>query len=52
MATTSPITTTTPASDRIAAVGVAILRIPLPRPIVFSDWVARDRDYALVSARS
>jgi|GEM_PF-3343251 len=29
--------------ERIAAVGVLALRVPLPRPIVFRDWVIRER---------
>lgn len=38
--------------DLIADVGVLELRVPLPRPISFGDWVIRDRAYALVAVRT
>lgn len=38
--------------ETIAAVGALELRVPLPRPITFGDWVIRDRVFALVAVRS
>lgn len=38
--------------ERIAAVGVAGLRVPLAQPIVYRDWVVRDRAYAIVAVRT
>ncbi len=40
------------AGERVAAVGVASLRVPLGQPIVYRDWVVRDRSYAIVAVRT
>ncbi len=39
-------------AERIAAVGVLELRLPLPRPIVFRDWVITERVIAIAAVRS
>jgi L-alanine-DL-glutamate epimerase-like enolase superfamily enzyme len=39
-------------SDAIAAVGALELRVPLPQPLVFGDWVIRERAFALVAVRA
>lgn len=37
---------------RVAAVGVADVRVPLPAPIVFGDWVIRERAFAVAAVRA
>jgi len=39
-------------TDVVVAVRALDLRIPLPSPIVFGDWVIRDRAFALVEVES
>lgn len=39
-------------NDVIESVGVATIRAQLPEPIVFGDWIMRDREFALIRLRS
>jgi len=39
-------------AERIAAVGVLELRVPLARPIVFRDWVITERAFAIAAVRA
>ena len=39
-------------SERIAAIGVLEVRVPLPRPIVFRDWIITERVLALAAVRA
>ncbi len=39
-------------TERVAAVGVLELRLPLARPIVFRDWVIKERVIAIAAVRS
>ncbi len=39
-------------TDTIDAVGVATIRVPLAQPVVYRDWVVRDRTYAIVAVRT
>jgi L-alanine-DL-glutamate epimerase-like enolase superfamily enzyme len=41
-----------PADDRIVAVKVATIGAAVPEPIVFADWVMREREFALVRVES
>jgi L-alanine-DL-glutamate epimerase-like enolase superfamily enzyme len=38
--------------ERIESVGVAVVRVPLAQPIVYRDWIVRDRSYAIVAVRT
>lgn len=38
--------------DRIASVSVAVIQGQLPAPVVFGDWIMRQREFAVVRLRS